>query len=107
LSGSTWTFGGRFARAAASDEEWRFRIALELDQEDGSAGERLPITEVAVDAGEPIGPAGDGSWLVRVPADVGAVTFSGSAKRPADIPPDGLSRGRIRLDVRPSVVTSA
>jgi hypothetical protein len=103
LTGSLWTFGGRYSRAGDPDHEWRFRIALELDQEDGSAGERLPITAVEVDAGDPIGPAGDGSWLVRVPPEVSTVRFRGTAARPADIPPTGLGRARVRLDVRPSL----
>ena len=106
LTGSLWTFGGRYARAASVGQEWRFRIALELDQEDGAAGERLPITAIGVDAGEAIGPAGDGSWLVRVPADVSTVSFNGTATRPVDIPPSGLGRARVRMDVRPSVTAA-
>ena len=106
LLGEEWTFGGRFSRSSEDPEDWRFRIALELDQEDGSAGERLPISLVETDAGEPIGPASDGSWMVRVPAETNTVAFSGRAGRPPDIPPNGLSRARVRLDVRPSVTVS-
>jgi hypothetical protein len=106
LTGSEWTFGGRYSRAGDTGREWRFRIALELDQEDGAAGERLPIIEIEADAGEPIGPAGDGSWMVRVPSTVSTVSFRGTAARPLDIPPAGLGRSRVRLDVRPSVAAA-
>jgi hypothetical protein len=106
LHDDRWRFSGSYSRSSDTPDAWRFRVALELDQEDGTAGERIAIESLVALAGKTVGPASDGSWMVEVPEGTNEVEFSGVAGRPSEIPVRGFARARIRLNVRPSATAA-
>jgi hypothetical protein len=104
LTDSTWGFHGTFARARTGEkEDWRFRVAVVLDQETGGAGaasQRLAIQDLSARPSAHGNLQTDGSFEIEVPAGVDEVTFRGLTEPIEDLPPGGLHRVRVSLDVR-------
>jgi RNA polymerase primary sigma factor len=104
-----WVFGGRYIRkpreASERERDWRFQIALFLDQEGSGAGsargDRVAIGELEVE--EPARvcePNADGTVDVVVPAGTDRVRFWGLSDPVSALPPGGLRRVRLRMDLR-------
>ncbi len=105
LDGEHWAFEGRYIRKLLDDQdgEWKFRVALFLDQESGGGaarGDRVPLSDLAVDGPASLaGMNADGSADVLVPAGTLEVAFSGESQS-VSLPAGGLRRVRLRMDLK-------
>jgi hypothetical protein len=103
LNGDTWSFGGTYSRSQQGTGPWNFYVSISMNQEGGGSGERLRIDTFEVDIGSVLGPDSTGGWEVSVPASASRVEFRGAAAPVFGIPPDGMRRAGVLLDVRPLV----
>ncbi len=94
-------FGGVYSRSSGLRSDWRFKLAIHPDQEEGTARENVPVVNLNVDVGEAIGPDPAGWWTVTVPSDQQRVHFQGRTGRLEGVPEGGMRRAGVRLDVRP------
>ena len=101
VSDDRWDFTGTFSRSRTAKEEWRFRVAIHFDQEDGGSRENIPIVALHADPGHAHGPDESGWWHVTVPPNQPRVRFQGRTGPLEALPRNGIQRAGIRLDVRP------
>lgn len=100
FDGSRWRFSGRFVRHRVTEQPWRFRVRLLLDQEGAGARRAIPIGELSAPVAKLDGPRPDGSWDLDVAPTVRDVAFSGTTNDLPDVPPGGGHEVGVQLDVR-------
>lgn len=107
LNGDRWNFDARYRRNPTDDHErerdWQFKVTLGVDQEGTGAPTRIPIGELNVAApASAADVASDRTVTVSVPSGPNEVSFEGVSGPVAELPPGGLRRVRLRMDLKAS-----
>jgi RNA polymerase primary sigma factor len=104
LEGDQWIFSGSYLRRPSDEQErdrpWGFTVQLSVDQEGSGSPTRIPIDFHANDPSKTSRVSSDGSVTVNVPSGTNRVAFSGASKTVDQLPPGGLRRARLRLDLK-------
>jgi hypothetical protein len=102
-----WQFDGSFRRNPVDEHEakrnWQFKVALAVDQEGTGTATRIPVSDLTAAPPAVVSEIGsDGTVTVAVPAGTDEVAFAGASDPILELPPGGLRRVRLRMEVKGS-----